>query len=86
MDLLVTGAARVAGKGLAGVPFCDGLQGGVENLSSVGATRVFCKRVRKPLIAKELAEYTFLKSAEEFENKGFNFLHLANENAKSGAA
>ena len=33
---------------------------------------VFCERVRKRLIGKELLKHTFLKSAEEFENEGFN--------------
>lgn len=46
---------------------------------------MFCKRVRKPLIGKKLAECTFLKSAERFESKGFNFLHLGKKHAKSGA-
>jgi hypothetical protein len=31
---------------------------------------VFCKRVRKLLIEKELSKHTFLKSAEESENRG----------------
>jgi hypothetical protein len=30
---------------------------------------VFCKRVRKLLIEKELSEHSFLKSAQEYENK-----------------
>jgi hypothetical protein len=34
---------------------------------------VFCKRVRKLLIGKEMWEYSFLKSAEEIEKEGFNF-------------
>jgi hypothetical protein len=34
---------------------------------------VFCKRVRKLLMGKGLREHSFLKSAEEIENEGFNF-------------
>jgi hypothetical protein len=35
---------------------------------------VFCKRVRKLLIEKELPKQSFLKSAEKFENREVNFL------------
>lgn len=35
---------------------------------------VFCERVRKRLIGKELPEWASLKSAEECENNGVNFL------------
>jgi hypothetical protein len=35
---------------------------------------VFCKRVRKVLIEKELPKRSFLKSAEEFENREVIFL------------
>jgi hypothetical protein len=38
-----------------------------------GIPRVFCKKVRKPLIAKALLERSFLKSAEGFENEEFSF-------------
>jgi hypothetical protein len=34
---------------------------------------VFCKRVRKLLTRKELSKHSFLKSAEEFENRGVIF-------------
>ena len=34
---------------------------------------VFCKRARKLLTGKELVKRSFLKSADEFENKGFVF-------------
>jgi hypothetical protein len=50
----------------------------VENRESVrfagGCTPpVFCKRVRNSLIIKELLKYSFLRSAQEFENKEFSF-------------
>lgn len=37
---------------------------------------VFCKRVRKLLIEKELSEHSFLKSAEESENRRVIFWHF----------
>jgi len=46
-----------------------------ESCSESGDTppRVFCKRVRKILIGKGLAKYSFLKSAEVFEKEEVNF-------------
>jgi hypothetical protein len=44
---------------------------------------VFCKRVRKPLMPKELAECSSSRSAEECENRGVSFWLLLQ---KSGRA
>jgi hypothetical protein len=57
---------------------------GEEGRVSSGGTPppVFCKRVRKPLIKKELREYSFLKSAQEFENKGLNFSLFSQESER----
>ena len=46
-------------------------RGGI--LGGVGIPPMFCKRVRKPLIGKGLLKYSFLKSAEEYENRAVNF-------------
>jgi hypothetical protein len=43
---------------------------------------MFCKRVQKSLIVKELSKYSFWKSAQEYENEGLNFsrfLHKSEE-------
>ena len=45
--------------------------------------QVFCKRVRKVLMGIELPEYSFLKSAEAFENRGVNFWHFLQKSEKS---
>ena len=47
---------------------------------------VFCKRVRKLLMEKELPEYSFVKSAEEYENRGVNFWHFLQKSEKSEEA
>ena len=46
---------------------------------------VFCERVRKVLIGKELLKHSFLKSVEEHENEGFNFSGFARKSEKSGS-
>jgi hypothetical protein len=48
----------------------------------VGTPPVFCKRVRKPLVPKELAECSFLRSAEECENRGVSFWFLLRESER----
>jgi hypothetical protein len=45
--------------------------------------RVFCERVRKLLMGKELVEHSFLKSAEEYENRGVNFWPFSQKSGKS---
>jgi hypothetical protein len=45
--------------------------------------RVFCERVRKRLMAKGLGKHSFLKSAEEYENRGVNFVRFAAKSEKS---
>ena len=57
---------------------CGSAGGAVENIGSLrvageGTPWVFCKRVRKPLAAKELLKYSFLKSAQGIENEEFSF-------------
>jgi hypothetical protein len=57
---------------------CGAAGAAVENTGSLrvageGTPRVFCKRVRKPLDAKELLKYPFLKSAQGIENEEFSF-------------
>ena len=47
---------------------------------------MFCKRVRKRLIAKGLGKHSFLKSVEEYENRGVNFLRLVAKSKKSEGA
>jgi hypothetical protein len=54
-----------------------------EKESEGAHTPVFCKRVRKRLIGKELWKHSFLKSVEEFENEGFNFSGFARKSEKS---
>jgi hypothetical protein len=48
----------------------------------VGTPPVFCKRVRKPLMPKELAKSSFLRSAEECENRGVSFWLLLQESGR----
>jgi hypothetical protein len=43
---------------------------------------VFCKRVGKPLMPKELAEGPFLRSAEEWENTGVSFCLFLQESGR----
>jgi hypothetical protein len=57
---------------------CGSAGAAVENIGSLrvageGIPRVFCKRVRKPLAAKELLKYSFLKSAQGIGNEEFSF-------------
>ena len=54
--------------------------------SREGTPRVFCERVRNALMEKGLGKHSFLKSAEEFENRGVNFVHFAAKNEKSEGA
>jgi hypothetical protein len=46
---------------------------GRKEKKGVGTPPVFCKRVRKLLMPKELAKCSFLRSAEECENRGVSF-------------
>ena len=48
--------------------------------------RVFCERVRNSLMAKGLSKHSFLKSAEECENKGVNFARFVAKSEKSEGA
>jgi hypothetical protein len=45
--------------------------------------RVFCERVRKLLMGKELWEHSFWKSAEECEKEGLNFSSFLQKSEKS---
>ena len=48
--------------------------------------RVFCERVRNRLMAKGLGKHSFLKSVEEYENRGVNFVHFGAKSEKSERA
>src|SRR5271163_722290 len=57
---------------------CGHTGAAVKNMGSlrvagVRTPPVFCKRVRKLLIVKELLKYSFLKSAQGIENEEFSF-------------
>jgi hypothetical protein len=61
-----------------------GVKGGrVKNLAGRMPPPVFCERVRKMLRGKELWEHSFWKSAEEIENKVFNFSRFLEKSEKS---
>ncbi len=47
---------------------------------------VFCERVRKRLTAKGLDKHSFLKSVEEYESRGVNFVRLVAKSEKSEGA
>ena len=55
---------------------------GRKEKKGVGTPPVFCKRVRKPLMPKKLAECSSLKSAEECENMGFSFWLLLQKSGR----
>jgi hypothetical protein len=44
---------------------------------------VFCERVRKLLMGKELWKHSFLKSAEDIEKEGLNFSAFLKKSEKS---
>ena len=48
--------------------------------------RVFCERVRNRLMAKGLGKHSFLKSVEEYENRGVNFVRFVAKSEKSEGA
>jgi hypothetical protein len=48
--------------------------------------RVFCERVRNRLMGKGLGKHSFLKSAEEYENREVNFWCLVAKSEKSEGA
>jgi hypothetical protein len=49
----------------------------------VGTPPVFCKRVRKPLMERELAECSFLRSAEECEKTEVSFWHFLQKTGRA---
>ena len=66
---------------------------GIDGEKDAGSVRaggvpppVFCKRVRNALIANGLGKHSFLKSAEEHENRGVNFLRFVTKSEKSEGA
>jgi hypothetical protein len=67
------GATRATRKALAIARFSEAVQETHDASSGRVSPPVFCKRVRKPLIGKELPKYSFLKSAQEYENEQLNF-------------
>ena len=56
---------------------------GRKQKKGVGTLPVFCKRVRKPLLPKELAKCSSLRSAEECENGGVSFWLLLQESGRA---
>jgi hypothetical protein len=63
---------------------------GCLKLKGEGEERVhppgFCERVRKSLMGKGLGKHSFLKSVEEHENRGVNFVRFAEKSEKSEGA
>jgi hypothetical protein len=47
---------------------------------------VFCERVRNSLMVKGLGKRSFLKSVDEYENRGVNFVQFAAKSEKSERA
>jgi hypothetical protein len=59
------------------------MSSGRKEKKEAGTPPVFCKRVRKPLMPKKLAKCSFLRSAEDCENRGVSFWLFSQESGRA---